>query len=115
MRGVLMARAAVGPARDGFPGPATHEVRDHGPRGRASRKGSRGSGSATVLVDQPSKDVDAFDAAAGLEPPIGKAGNGHLKVDASMRSGGVVMRQVGSQDMLQVPAVADQQPVQALD
>jgi hypothetical protein len=65
-------------------------------------------------VDQPSKDVDAFDAPAGLDPPIDRAGNGHLKVDASMRSGGVVMRQVGSQDMLQVPAVADQQPVQAL-
>jgi hypothetical protein len=39
--------------------------------------------------------------------------DGHVKVDAAVRPGGVVVRDVLGQDVFEVAAVADQNPVEA--
>src|SRR6266487_1367867 len=91
------------------------EVGDGG--GSASRQAQagaavRGSGCPYILVDEPTQDVDAVN----LIWPHGftrRRGEGcrqrYGEVEAAMRPGGVVMRQVGGQRAAQVPAAADQQ------
>jgi hypothetical protein len=59
----------------------------------------RGSGPVTVLVDKSTKDVDAFDP---LNLRRGgwrrlNVGGRHAKVDAAVRTGGVVVLHVGEQ------------------
>jgi hypothetical protein len=66
-------------------------------------------------VDESAEHVDPFDA-----PDVFDNGgcrfrwrNGHVEVDAAVRSGGVVVRDVIGQDTFKVAAIAHQHPVEA--
>jgi hypothetical protein len=66
-------------------------------------------------VDESPEDVNAFNA-----PDPVRAGalyvdrwDWHVKVDAAVRAGGVVVPDVVGQDPFEVAAVPDQDPVQA--
>jgi len=66
-------------------------------------------------VDEAAEDIETFNA----PDPVGAGGrnidgwDGHVKVDAAVRTGGVVVPHVVVQDPFEVAAVPDQDPVQA--
>src|SRR6266536_3092463 len=69
-----------------------------------------------VLVDESVEDINALDAAGSVGANAGEVdrGSGHVKVDAAVWAGGVVVVDVCGQDPLEVASVEDQDPVQAL-
>jgi hypothetical protein len=73
------------------------------------------SSGVAVFVDESAEHVDSFDT-----PDVVYTGGcrlcrrgGHVKVDAAVGPGGVVVRDVVGQDTFEVAAVADQHPVEA--
>ncbi len=67
-------------------------------------------------MNESAEHVDPFDT-----PDVFDTGgrrirwrDGHVKVDATVRPGGVVVRDVVGQDVFGVAAVADQHPVEAV-
>jgi hypothetical protein len=73
------------------------------------------SGRVPILVNEPAEDVDAVDTLCRPRRH-GRRLDGlrHGEAEAAVRPGGVVVRQIGGQHAVQVPAVEDQDPVQAL-
>ena len=75
----------------------------------------RRSGGVAVFVDESAEHVDLLNA-----PDLVDTGgcrlfrrDGHVEVDAAVRPGGVVVRDVVGQDVFEVAAVPDQDPVEA--
>src|SRR4051794_41847015 len=75
----------------------------------------RRSGGVTVFVDESAEHVNPFDTPDVLDAHGCRLlrRDGHLEVDAAVRPSGVVVRDIVGQDVFEVAAVPDQDPVEA--
>jgi len=103
------ARALVADQVEGVRAAVAIRV-ERAPRIRTVEPGGQ-SGYAAVLVDQSAEEIDAFDR--GRRVDVSGAGCRYIQADPAVRPSGVVMPDVDLQDVLEVPAVEDQGPVQA--
>ena len=84
---------------------------------RCQEFGAAVSGGAAVLVDQAAEYVHPFDRPVIVQrasPDKGWHRYRDAQPKTTMRTCHIEMRQIGSQHSVQLPFVADQDPVQAL-
>jgi len=67
-----------------------------------------------ILVDQAPKDIPAFDLGGESRGVRGVRGDGHCKIDASVRALLVVVAHVLEKDMLCMPSADQQEAVKTL-
>jgi hypothetical protein len=99
----------------------SHDANGPGPeRPTPERVGcvySVGSGCAGVFVDQAAESVPSLDSVLArwcYEPERWLLGSGWPESEAAVRPVGVVVLDIDAEDVLEMPAAADQDPVEAL-